>query len=44
MMGALEEVPKKAFRSLLLLLNWEVWKARNAATQGFEPGLTSATM
>lgn len=32
MMATLDGVPKKALRSLLLLVNWEVWKERNART------------
>ena len=29
-MGKLRNVPTKALRSLLLLVNWEIWKERNA--------------
>ena len=31
-MGKLRNVPTKALRSLLLLVNWEIWKERNART------------
>jgi len=32
LMATLNGVPKKGIRSLLLLVNWEVWKERNART------------
>ena len=31
-MGKLRNSPKKAIKSLLLLVNWEIWKERNART------------
>ena len=31
-MGTLEGVPGRGFRSLLLLVNWELWLERNART------------
>ena len=31
-MGKLRNVPKKAIKSLLLLVNWEIWKERNSRT------------
>ena len=32
MMAITVGVPTKALRSLLLLVNWEIWKERNART------------
>jgi hypothetical protein len=32
MMGSLRDVPPRALKSLLLLVNWEIWKKRNART------------
>jgi len=29
-MGKLRNVPKRAIKSLLLLVNWEIWKERNS--------------
>jgi len=31
-MGKLRNVPKRAIKSLLLLVNWEIWKERNSRT------------
>ena len=31
-MGKLRNILTKALRSLLLLVNWEIWKERNART------------
>jgi hypothetical protein len=32
MMGNLQGVPPRALKSLLQLVNWEIWKERNART------------
>jgi len=31
-MGKLRNVPKRAIKSLILLVNWEIWKERNSRT------------
>ena len=42
MMGSLRGVPPRAHKSLLLLVNWEIWKERNP--KPFNRQETSTTM